>query len=160
MNPYNSNSKVAGDTLPVGSVIDYDGEEVPANWEKVENEKIVWEGTVTSTGDTTITLNKDIEENKRYRFYISSNNDYLSNTLIDIPGKLLYNSSQSVNKSHVQTGKVAYVGEKNIYLIGLRIYKVGSNQITFNRCITIQVGNYQNQFVNAFSVIKIVEMED
>lgn len=27
----------SGDTLPIGSIVDYDGAEVPANWEKVEN---------------------------------------------------------------------------------------------------------------------------
>lgn len=30
-------SSIIGDTLPVGAVIDYDGEEVPANWELVED---------------------------------------------------------------------------------------------------------------------------
>ncbi len=36
----NFNGGVTGDTLPIGSIVDYDGDTVPANWEKVEDENI------------------------------------------------------------------------------------------------------------------------
>lgn len=31
---------ITGDTLPIGTVVDYDGDTVPENWEEVESEKI------------------------------------------------------------------------------------------------------------------------
>lgn len=44
---FSTDSRI-GDTLPVGAIIDYDGEEVPANWELVEEEEIKNYGVFSS----------------------------------------------------------------------------------------------------------------
>lgn len=54
-------SSIIGDTLPVGAVIDYDGTEVPANWELVEDEA----GNSTSNiANSIIILNSDLTADK------------------------------------------------------------------------------------------------
>ncbi len=41
---------VTGDTLPIGTVVDFDGETVPENWEEVEDEDTGWiEATLTNS---------------------------------------------------------------------------------------------------------------
>lgn len=40
----------AADTLPVGTVVDYDGDEVPAGWEEVESPYQQIDGEVVKTG--------------------------------------------------------------------------------------------------------------
>lgn len=45
---FSTDSKI-GDTLPVGAIIDYDGEEVPANWELVEDNETDNSGAITFT---------------------------------------------------------------------------------------------------------------
>ena len=42
---YSVDSRI-GDTLPIGAIIDYDGEEVPANWELVEDNETNNSGTI------------------------------------------------------------------------------------------------------------------
>ena len=43
------------DTLPVGTVVDYDGEEIPTGWEPVEDEPSIENGSnYTKIGDTLI----------------------------------------------------------------------------------------------------------
>lgn len=50
-----------GDTLPIGAIIDYDGTEVPANWELVEDEA----GNSTSNiANSIIILNSDLTADK------------------------------------------------------------------------------------------------
>lgn len=41
----------AADTLPIGTIVDYDGEEVPDGWEEVED-KILWSGDELPEGKT------------------------------------------------------------------------------------------------------------
>jgi len=62
----------AADTLPVGSVVDYDGEEIPAGWEQIEEELLIesgstengrWakfsDGTIIQRGTATIPKNEE-----------------------------------------------------------------------------------------------------
>lgn len=44
----------AADTLPVGTVVDYDGTEVPAGWEEVENGTVLYENSSGSNGNITL----------------------------------------------------------------------------------------------------------
>lgn len=41
---------LTGDTLPIGAIIDYDGEEVPTNWEVVEETNIITGGPAVKCG--------------------------------------------------------------------------------------------------------------
>ena len=48
---------VAGDTLPIGAVVDYDGKTVPSNWEEVEDtETVLYENESGTSGISTKTI--------------------------------------------------------------------------------------------------------
>ena len=66
-------SSIIGDTLPVGAVIDYDGTEVPANWELVE-EEAAGSGLPEITDDTVVL--SDIEDG----IYICTSTWYKGNS--------------------------------------------------------------------------------
>lgn len=52
----------AADTLPIGTIVDYDGEEVPEGWEEApETEKIVWINPNPTSSFSLQTINLDIE---------------------------------------------------------------------------------------------------
>ena len=58
-----STSSMIGDTLTVGAIIDYDGTEVPANWELVEDN-----GTDASAANAIVLYNYDTEAEKVSKF--------------------------------------------------------------------------------------------
>lgn len=68
---YNDNGEIkniiikAGDTLPIGTEVDYDGESIPAGWQEVE-ETIVSLGA-TNNADTTISISDGINS---YKYFV------------------------------------------------------------------------------------------
>lgn len=76
----------AADTLPIGTIVDYDGEEVPEGWEEV-TDKVLWSGNEAPAGKT-YTLADNIFNYRAVcvvgtwgnKFYIPvlKNNNYLS----------------------------------------------------------------------------------
>ena len=74
---WNNGTGVSGDTLPIGSEIDYDGEEVPDGWEKVETNYLL----AISTGSTVLSGNTDIPLAK---YYSSGNKLTIENNKIKI----------------------------------------------------------------------------
>lgn len=85
-----------GDTLPIGSVIDYDGDTVPANWELVEDEVVLYESETGTTGDVTLS---ETSANFRYlEIYFHSDASNYASVKVDEPnGKTVslvaYNAS-------------------------------------------------------------------
>lgn len=55
----------AADTLPVGTVVDYDGDEVPAGWEKVEETGVILYDNVGGSSSNII-FEKEIKDNVKY----------------------------------------------------------------------------------------------
>ena len=73
------------DSLPVGSVIDYDGEEVPTGYEKVSNDmKILWTNPnpTSEFAEQDITLNSDDYDVLEIYYLMAANNTYVGSQKI------------------------------------------------------------------------------
>lgn len=85
-----------GDTLPIGSVVDYDGDTVPANWELAEDKVVLYESETGTTGDVTLS---ETSANFRYlEIYFHSDASNYASVKVDEPnGKTVslvaYNAS-------------------------------------------------------------------
>lgn len=75
----------AFDTLPIGSVVEYDGTEVPDGYEKVDN--VLWENNnpTSNFGANTVTLNDNINNYSYYEcIFAYTSSKYLSTGKIPI----------------------------------------------------------------------------
>lgn len=93
-----------GDTLPIGSEVDYDGLVVPYGWEQIDdNPKVLWENPnpITSFAGQSITLNDSIENYKYYEIiYIAYANNSLSQDTFLSTGKLVGERTKLFSVDH------------------------------------------------------------
>lgn len=54
----------AADTLPVGTVVDFDGVEIPAGWEEIESDEVVLFESENGDNATTLTLTETLANYK------------------------------------------------------------------------------------------------
>jgi hypothetical protein len=119
----------AADTLPVGTVVDFDGTEIPAGWEKVDN--ILWENPNPTNENgfqpQTITLNQDISNYKYYEVkYLNwYGHNYMFSTgkiptewlvrLTAISTDVLYRNMTSLSGKSATFDNCIYIGQSDNY---------------------------------------------
>lgn len=119
-----------GDTLPIGSVIEYAGDTVPTNWELVEDEVILYESTSGTTGN--VPLSKTSTNFKYIKiFFHSDSNNYSSIKVANPNGKSValttYNTS----------GTTLVLYEKKV--------TIGDDEITVNNgLVSVVTSSIQN----------------
>ena len=112
-----------GDTLPIGSEVDYDGTTVPYGWEEVdENPKVLWENPspTSSFAAQTITLNDNISN---YNYY-----------------EIIYRQTSGVG-IYYSTGKIPSGQVCKMMLFAATMYTRTLQDISGTSC---QVGNCAN----------------
>lgn len=82
---YNDNGTIkeipvkASDTLPIGSIVEFDGDTIPSGWEEVENvENVLWTNLNINSEFTsqTITLNDSISNYSYIEIIYANNKEY------------------------------------------------------------------------------------
>ncbi len=105
------------DSLPVGSVIDFEGTEIPEGYEEVENKKVLFNGKENNS----LILNEDVNNYSKLLIIFCANNVYNS-IIVDNPdGKTI-----SLFTSYMVDANTLKISSKNITLSGT----------------TISIGNY------------------
>ncbi len=128
-----------GDTLPIGSVIEYAGDTVPTNWELVEDEVILYESTTGTTGN--VPLSKTSTNFKYIEiFFHSDSNNYSSIKVVNPNGKLValttYNNS----------GTTLVLYEKKV--------TIGNDEITVNNgLVSVITSSIQNTAGTSYILI-------
>lgn len=100
----------SGDTLPVGSVVEYDGEEVPAGWEEIESDKAILFSDDSGIIDN-IVLN---ESNSNFEYidleYKCNTYGYKTTRLYNSNGKnIVLDYTTAASSNIVQTGSSNYL---------------------------------------------------
>lgn len=144
------------DTLPVGTEVDYDGIDIPEGWEKISDvyetaEDILWTGDATG-GNTEITLSKDIESERTYRFYIQSNDI----KTLDIKGDVILNSSSS--SEIAKSTDAVWCNINSLTLEAIRLYKKASNKLNISVTVSVKAGTGSSGTDNGSHIIKITEI--
>lgn len=125
---YNDNGEVkniiikSGDTLPIGTEVEYDGETIPAGWQEVEVEHKILKKTVTTDGwNTPLKLN-DYDGYNFITFYIISDAfkdvvtmpiDVLKTHSTDNPYTITSNNNQYMSVGMYGTDILVYKGHAN-----------------------------------------------
>lgn len=92
----------AADTLPIGTIVDYDGEEVPEGWEQVEdNPKLLWTNpnTTAEFHAQNITLSSSDYDILEWYFRVARDKEYVmvTRTIKGWGGKIInYNDDGSL----------------------------------------------------------------
>lgn len=123
----NENEKTGGggDSIPVGSILDYDGTEVPAGYEKVTDYKTYKEYTLYKNASGTnknITLNDNVENYSYCEIFFRSSDGLCNSVKIEEPnGKKGWLSSgfSSENSFNSKLITVQFVDDKLNILSGV-----------------------------------------
>ena len=130
------------DNLPVGAIVDYDGDTVPDGYEEVENEKILYE---SSGSNETITLS-DSSANYSYLEIFYQNNDGKKSSLkIEKPN----NAAVSLEASSIF--------DTAIYFKFASI-SISGTTITFNRFVDVTMESTKNTFSTSSKNIYITKV--
>lgn len=92
---------VAGDTLPIGAIIDYDGESIPSNWEEVKDKTILYESETGELGN--VTLNDSAENYDYIEIYYKTSGRSGSVKLQDFTNKNISLSIVGVSSTTFMT---------------------------------------------------------
>lgn len=130
------------DNLPVGAIVDYDGDTVPDGYEEVENEKILYE---SNGSNETITLS-DSSANYSYLEIFYQNNDGKKGSLkIEKPN----NAAVSLETSSIFDTAI-YFKFASIIISG--------TTITFNRFVDVTMESAKNTFSTSSKNIYITKV--
>ena len=125
---YNDNGIVkpivvkAGDTLPVGTIVEFDGTTIPAGYEQVEEEKDIYSSEEVKTNKVWI----DGKPIYRKTYHGTTTFD------IDEATQLLIPASVNVDKIINYSGYVTEHSGRNVLTVNdVRIVKVSDNKVLF-----------------------------
>lgn len=108
----NENGALSYDNLPVGSIIEYDGIEIPDGYEEIENKKVLFDGKENNS----LILNDDVNNYSKLVIIFCANNVYNS-IIVDNPnGKTV-----SLFTSYMVDANTLKISSKNITLSGTTI---------------------------------------
>jgi len=115
------NGKIVGDTLPVGSIVGYDGQSIPAGWEEVSGTSNIKKVSQTAGLIGAVSNSSSNSQTDTYSC------DFI-NTLVASKGKRLWTgsfTSGEITVTGLSNYSIICVKVENIYCFGSKNYGIG-----------------------------------
>ena len=137
----NLSTGITGDTLPIGSVVDFDGTEIPGNWIKIDNQKILWNDYYYMQGSHVVSLPEKVSEQENGIILVFSGYS-------DGQPKNWNWSSHFVSKKEVELsngGGRFFIGGGTQGLSCFKYIYIYDDRLEGNDCNILQNGTYDNK---------------
>lgn len=137
----NLSSGITGDTLPIGSVVEFDGTEIPGNWVKLDDQKILWNDYYYMQGNHVVNLSEKVSEQENGIVLVFSGYS-------DGQPKNWNWSSHFISKKEVELsngGGRFFIGGGTQGLSCFKYIYIYDDRLEGNDCNILQNGTYDNK---------------